>query len=93
MKHLFIINPAAGSYNRTDDYSAIGLSISTLNNPFVVSRAEGAESAAAKLGAELSVVDAGDDVTKQVSDIEDPRHCQHTAGNNVHPALGGLTRG
>lgn len=22
-----------------------------------------------------------------------PRHCQHTAGNNVHPALGGLTRG
>ena len=23
MKHLFIINPAAGSYNRTDEYSEI----------------------------------------------------------------------
>ena len=23
MKHLFIINPAAGSYNRTDDYSEV----------------------------------------------------------------------
>ena len=23
MKHLFIINPAAGSYNRTEEYSAV----------------------------------------------------------------------
>ena len=50
---------------------SVGLSISTLNNPFFVTLAEGAESAAAKLGVALSVVDAGDDVTKQVSDIED----------------------
>ena len=50
---------------------SIGLSVSTLNNPFFVTLAEGAEAAAAKLGATLSVVDAGDDVTKQVSDIED----------------------
>ena len=49
----------------------IGLSVSTLNNPFFVDLAEGAEKAAAKAGVQISVVDAGDDVTKQVSDIED----------------------
>ncbi|MBQ8237444.1 MAG: substrate-binding domain-containing protein [Oscillospiraceae bacterium] len=50
---------------------SIGLSISTLNNPFFVTLAEGAEAAAKELGVSLSVVDAGDDVTKQVADIED----------------------
>ena len=49
----------------------IGLSVSTQNNPFFVTLAEGAKSAATKAGVDLSVVDAGDDVTKQVSDIED----------------------
>ena len=49
----------------------IGLSVSTLNNPFFVTLAEGAEAAAEELGIGISVVDAGDDVTKQVSDIED----------------------
>ena len=49
----------------------IGLSISTQNNPFFVTLAEGAKAAADELGVELTVVDAGDDVTKQVSDIED----------------------
>ncbi len=56
---------------KTVGNGSIGLSISTLNNPFFVTLAEGAEAAAAKLGAALSVVDAGDDVTKQVSDVED----------------------
>ena len=50
---------------------SIGLSVSTLNNPFFVDLADGAQAAADKLGATLSIVDAGDDVTKQVSDIED----------------------
>ena len=50
---------------------SIGLSVSTQNNPFFVTLAEGAKEAADKLGVELSVVDAGDDVTKQVSDVED----------------------
>jgi len=50
---------------------SIGLSVSTLNNPFFVTLVEGAEEAAAKLGVAMSVADAGDDVTKQVSDIED----------------------
>ncbi len=50
---------------------AIGLSISTQNNPFFVTLAEGAKKAADKAGVSLTVVDAGDDATKQVSDIED----------------------
>ena len=49
----------------------IGLSVSTQNNPFFVTLVEGAQAQAAKLGVELSVADAGDDVTKQTSDIED----------------------
>jgi len=50
---------------------SIGLSVSTQNNPFFVTLVEGAEAAAEKLGVSISVADAGDDVTKQVSDIED----------------------
>ena len=49
----------------------IGLSVSTQNNPFFVTLVEGAKKAANDAGVSLSVVDAGDDVTKQVSDIED----------------------
>ena len=49
----------------------IGLSVSTQNNPFFVTLVEGAEAAAAKLGVKMTVADAGDDVTKQVADIED----------------------
>lgn len=50
---------------------AIGLSISTQNNPFFVTLAEGAKKAAKQEGVPLTVVDASDDATKQVSDIED----------------------
>ncbi|MBE6857595.1 MAG: substrate-binding domain-containing protein [Ruminococcus sp.] len=49
----------------------IGLSVSTQNNPFFVTLVEGAEAAAEKAGVQLIVVDAGDDASKQVSDIED----------------------
>ncbi len=50
---------------------SIGLSVSTQNNPFFVTLAEGAKEAADELGVDLTIVDAGDDVTKQVADIED----------------------
>ena len=55
----------------TTTNGTIGLSVSTQNNPFFVTLVEGAEEAAAKHGVKLTVADAGDDVTKQVSDIED----------------------
>ncbi len=50
---------------------SIGLSVSTLNNPFFVSLAEGAKAAAEEKGVTLAVADAGDDSAKQQNDIED----------------------
>ena len=50
---------------------SVGLSVSTLNNPFFVTLVEGAQEKAEELGIELIVVDAGDDAAKQTNDIED----------------------
>ncbi len=50
---------------------SVGLSLSTLNNPFFVTLSDGAEAKAKELGVDLIVVDAGDDSAKQTSDIED----------------------
>ena len=49
----------------------VGLSVSTLNNPFFVTLRDGAKAAADKAGLDLVVLDAQDKVDKQVSDIED----------------------
>lgn len=49
----------------------IGLSVSTLNNPFFVTLRDGAQQAAADLGLELLVTDAQDSVSTQINDIED----------------------
>lgn len=49
----------------------IGLSISTLNNPFFVALKDGAEEQATELDATLTVADAQNDAAKQVSDVED----------------------
>ncbi|ARI75637.1 ribose ABC transporter substrate-binding protein RbsB [Halobacillus mangrovi] len=54
-----------------DDTTKIGLSISTLNNPFFVSLKDGAEAAAKDAGFEITTVDAQNDPATQVSDIED----------------------
>lgn len=54
-----------------DDSVSVGMSISTLNNPFFVSLRDGAESAAEEAGYEITTVDAQDDAAKQVNDIED----------------------
>ncbi|MEG0720762.1 MAG: substrate-binding domain-containing protein, partial [Lachnospiraceae bacterium] len=50
---------------------AVGFSVSTLNNPFFVSLADGAKKTAKKSDVKLVVVDAGDDAAKQTSDIEE----------------------
>ena len=47
------------------------MSVSTLNNPFFVSLAEGAQAEAEEKGAKLITVDAGDDAAKQTNDVED----------------------
>ncbi|WP_214829421.1 ribose ABC transporter substrate-binding protein RbsB [Exiguobacterium algae] len=52
------------------DYK-IGLSISTLNNPFFVALKEGAEEQAQEMDATLTVADAQNDAAKQINDVED----------------------
>ena len=49
----------------------IGLSVSTLNNPFFVSLKDGVANEAEKKGMEMIVVDAQNDTAKQVNDVED----------------------
>ena len=49
----------------------VGVSISTLNNPFFVALKEGIEKEAKAKGMKVSVVDAQDDTAKQISGIED----------------------
>ncbi len=63
--------PADTGNNEASGDLSIGFSISTLNNPFFVSMADGAEAQAAELGIEISVIDAGNDPAKQSTDIED----------------------
>lgn len=49
----------------------VGLSLSTLNNPFFVTLRDGAQAVADEAGLELIVVDAQDSVSTQISGIED----------------------
>ncbi|CAG7654866.1 ribose ABC transporter substrate-binding protein RbsB [Paenibacillus allorhizosphaerae] len=63
--------PEANSGGAASDKMTIGLSVSTLNNPFFVTLKDGAEKAAKEAGASLVVVDAQNDTAKQISGIED----------------------
>ncbi|WP_170313680.1 D-ribose ABC transporter substrate-binding protein [Phytoactinopolyspora halophila] len=49
----------------------VGLSISTLENPFFVTLRDGAEEAADEAGVELRVSDARDDAQSQADDVQD----------------------
>ncbi len=49
----------------------VGLSISTLNNPFFVDLRDGAKAAASRLKVDLAVLDAQNDSAKEASGIED----------------------
>ncbi|WJE17221.1 ribose ABC transporter substrate-binding protein RbsB [Halobacillus sp. ACCC02827] len=58
--------------NKTDmDDITIGLSVSTLNNPFFVSMKDGVEKKAEAEGMDVLTVDAQNDAAKQISDVED----------------------
>lgn len=54
-----------------DDQLKIGMTFQELNNPYFVSMQEALEEAAASIGAEVVYTDAGHDVAKQISDVED----------------------
>ena len=60
--------PQAGTGDNAQ--MTIGLAISTLNNPFFVDMRDGAQAAADQIGAKLVVVDAQDDASRQVSQVE-----------------------
>jgi ribose transport system substrate-binding protein len=49
----------------------LGLSVSTLNNPFFVTLADGAQAAANAAGATLIIADAQDDPAREATNIED----------------------
>ena len=53
------------------DEMVVGLSVSTLNNPFFVSLEEGVVDAAEAEGTDVRTVDAQDDTAKQINDIDD----------------------
>ncbi|MBO8137418.1 MAG: ribose ABC transporter substrate-binding protein RbsB [Desulfotomaculum sp.] len=54
-----------------DGKMKIGLAISTLNNPFFVDLRDGAKAYAEKIGADLVVMDARNDASRQVAQVED----------------------
>jgi ribose transport system substrate-binding protein len=54
-----------------DDALKIGMTFQEMNNPYFVSMQEALQEAADMLGAELVITDAGHDVAKQISDVED----------------------
>ena len=68
-------NPAAPSGGSTTAPAAggavVGLSISTLNNPFFVTLRDGAKAEADAKGIKLLIVDAQDDPAKQIASVED----------------------
>ena len=55
----------------SEDKVKIGLSISTLNNPFFVSLRDGAEAVAKEAGYKLLISNAQNDAATQLSDVED----------------------
>ncbi len=74
---LAIVVMVAGCGSSSNSGSAdkkggtIGVSVSTLNNPFFVSIKKGVEEEAAKLGLKVKIVDAQNDPAKQANDISD----------------------
>jgi len=63
--------PAAATEVPVETGVTLGLSLSTLNNPFFVTLGEGAQEAANAAGVELITVDAQDDPAQEATNIED----------------------
>lgn len=67
---LTLVVPAGTTALAQDDDIKIGISTLNIANPFFVELVAGAQAEADKLGIELVVADSGDDVNKQVTDLE-----------------------
>ena len=68
---MFSCGSSNSNGSSSDSGVSVGLSVSTLNNPFFVTLSEGAKAKAKELNINLSIVNASDDTAKQASDIED----------------------
>ncbi|OEL02494.1 substrate-binding domain-containing protein [Staphylococcus casei] len=64
-------NNDGGKSQKKKSDVVIGVSISTLNNPFFVKIKDGIENAAKKEGVKVKFADAQDDAAKQANDIDD----------------------
>ncbi|MBP3039195.1 ribose ABC transporter substrate-binding protein RbsB [Bacillaceae bacterium Marseille-Q3522] len=62
---------AKPSRNKDLDDIKLGLSVSTLNNPFFVALKDGVEKEAKANGMEVVVIDAQNDSAKQINDVQD----------------------
>lgn len=71
MKKVFLIILILSFVVMASAAYKVGLSLSTLNNPFFVTLRDGAVDMANKMGIELLVSDGQDNPAKQLSDIED----------------------
>jgi len=67
---LLAVFPLA-AVSAQDEPLTIGLSLSTLNNPFFVTLRDGAQKAAAAQGVELIVLDSQDDPATEAANMED----------------------
>ncbi|GAA3544701.1 hypothetical protein GCM10022419_026130 [Nonomuraea rosea] len=61
---------SSGGGGGSSDEIKIGMSVSTLNNPYFVQLRDGAQAQAAKLGAALTVTDAQNDASQQVNQVQ-----------------------
>ncbi len=70
---LIVVVLAVGAFGfaAAQDSYTLGLSVSTLNNPFFVTLRDGAQAAADALGVTLVVVDAQDDPATEAANMED----------------------
>lgn len=64
-------NEESNSAEKAASELTVGVSISTLNNPFFISLQEGISELAKENGTTIKVVDAQDDTAKQSNDIDD----------------------
>ncbi len=77
MKKLLAVSAAAIALSAAapalaqDAKLKIGMTFQEMNNPYFVSMKEALDEAAKTLGAQVIVTDAGHDVAKQISDVED----------------------
>ena len=68
---VFIATQVVFARGNNEEGAKIGISLSTLNNPFFVTLKDGAQEASDELGVNLIVVDSQDDSAQEASNIDD----------------------